>query len=214
MNKQNSDVRARFAQRLRAFRVPRVYKTARSFAEALEIVENRYPRYERAEVEPVLRLMMRICSLLDATPNDLLCDTIGAPSVEVDVPYGFSERGGSGYQAQAVRPVEQHAAAVAAAPATSALGDVRKAGGFQLAEAIATIEAEASGLQAGAITPLEKLRRTVKFGARIEADVFKLVLVVPERVGSFSVSSHRQALIDRVLQVVMLAHKSGFFEYD
>ncbi|MGI9478475.1 MAG: helix-turn-helix domain-containing protein [Hyphomicrobiaceae bacterium] len=214
MNKKNSDVRTRFAQRLRAIRVPRGYKTARSFAEALEIDENRYTRYERAEVEPDLRLMMRICSLLGATPNDLLCDTIGAPSVEVDMPYGFSERGVSGYQAHAVRPAEQHTAAVAVAPAPNALGDVRKAVGFQLAEAIATIEAEASGLQASALTPLEKLRRTVPIAARIEADAFVFLGELPDRLANVSVASHRQALIDRLIQELILAHKSGYNDND
>ena len=67
--------RQRFAQRLRALRVPRGYKTARSLADDLGIHENRYTRYERAEVEPDIATIMAICSLLDLTPNDLLCDT-------------------------------------------------------------------------------------------------------------------------------------------
>ena len=215
MSKKNSDVRARFAQRLRAIRIPRGYKTARSFAEALEIDENRYTRYERAEVEPDLRLMMRICGLLGATPNDLLCDTIGTPPVEVDVPYGFSERAAGTYQAHAVQSAQPRIAAVAAvAPASSALSDARKAIGFQLAEAIATIEAEASGTQSSALTPLEKLRRTVPIAARIEMDAFQFLGELPDRLASVTVASTKQALIDRLIQELILAHKSGHNDND
>ena len=76
MSDTPSAERIRFAQRLRGMRGPRGYKTARSIAQKLGIHENRYTRYERAEVEPNLALLMQICEALDATPNDLLCDTI------------------------------------------------------------------------------------------------------------------------------------------
>lgn len=52
--------------------MPRGFATARSFANALDIDENRYTRYERAEVEPDLSLLIKICSLLTIKPNDLL----------------------------------------------------------------------------------------------------------------------------------------------
>ena len=63
-----------FARRLRELRVPRGFRTARSLATALGIDENRYTRYERAEVEPDLGLLMKICEVLALTPNDLLLD--------------------------------------------------------------------------------------------------------------------------------------------
>jgi transcriptional regulator with XRE-family HTH domain len=66
------DVRHHFAQRLKELRAARGFRTARSLAQALDIDENRYTRYERAEVEPDLALLMRICEALRATPNDLL----------------------------------------------------------------------------------------------------------------------------------------------
>jgi len=72
-----SEARAFFAERLRTLRVPLGYRTARSFAKALGIDENRYTRYERAEVEPDLGLIRRICALLSVTPNELL----GVPAV-------------------------------------------------------------------------------------------------------------------------------------
>ena len=64
--------RLEFARRLRELRVPKGYRTARSLARALSIDENRYTRYERAEVEPDLELLIRICETLGVTPNDLL----------------------------------------------------------------------------------------------------------------------------------------------
>ena len=85
--------RRRFAQRLRSLRVPRGYKTARSLADDLGIHENRYTRYERAEVEPDLATLMAICRRLGITPNDLLCETDEADDAgtgQSDVE-GFSE---------------------------------------------------------------------------------------------------------------------------
>jgi len=64
--------RREFAKRLRELRVPRGFRTARSLARALNIDENRYTRYERAEVEPDLTMIRRICEILDITPDDLL----------------------------------------------------------------------------------------------------------------------------------------------
>jgi DNA-binding XRE family transcriptional regulator len=63
--------RLRFAKRLRLLRGKRGY-TQRYFARALEIEENRYGRYERAEVEPNLALLCRMCEVLQVLPNDLL----------------------------------------------------------------------------------------------------------------------------------------------
>ena len=151
---------------------------------------------------------MRICALLGATPNDLLCDTIGAPPVDVDVPYGFGERAAGAYQAHAVQPAQP-----APSPAGH-LGDARRAIGFQLAEAIATIEAVAAGVDGSALTPLEKLRRTVPIAARIEADAFQFLADLPDRFASIVVPSDKQALIDRLIQELLVAHKSGHNDND
>ena len=64
--------RIAFARRLRELRIPKGFRTARSLARALSIDENRYTRYERAEVEPDLDLLLRICDTLSVTPNELL----------------------------------------------------------------------------------------------------------------------------------------------
>jgi transcriptional regulator with XRE-family HTH domain len=67
-----SEVRARFGLRLKGFRQSAGFKTARAFAEALELDENRYTRYERGEVEPNLANICRMCSVLGVEPNELL----------------------------------------------------------------------------------------------------------------------------------------------
>ena len=83
--------RAVFARRLRELRVPRGFRTARSLARALGIDENRYTRYERAEVEPDLSLLVRICEVLGIAPNDMLAEAMRGNSTN-DL-NGFSERG-------------------------------------------------------------------------------------------------------------------------
>jgi transcriptional regulator with XRE-family HTH domain len=66
-----------FAHRLRELRIARGFRTARSLAKALGIDENRYTRYERAEVEPDLDLIRRMCTVIGVTPNDLLGSDAG-----------------------------------------------------------------------------------------------------------------------------------------
>jgi len=66
------EVRARFAQRLKTLRTRRGFDRARYFAQSLGIEENRYTRYERAEVEPSLTLIHKMCETLRVSPNELL----------------------------------------------------------------------------------------------------------------------------------------------
>ena len=66
------EVRSQFAKRLKTMRVERGFERARYFAKALGIEENRYTRYERAEVEPSLTLIHKMCEVLKVTPNELL----------------------------------------------------------------------------------------------------------------------------------------------
>ncbi|MGH6815809.1 MAG: helix-turn-helix domain-containing protein [Hyphomicrobiaceae bacterium] len=76
----SNPVREEFARRLKALRIKRGFKTARSLAQALGIDENRYTRYERFEVEPDLTLLRRICDILGVTSNELL----QGPGTETD----------------------------------------------------------------------------------------------------------------------------------
>jgi transcriptional regulator with XRE-family HTH domain len=144
-------IRLIFAKRLKALRIPRGYPTARSFAVALEIDENRYTRYERAEVEPDLSLLAKICTLLGVSPNDLL-DVATAPSTAA---HGFAEN--------------------AHAPPLSANSDGanglsrRRALAWQLAEEITKFD----------LTPaahsLDKVLRISKLFGEILADPFSFV---------------------------------------
>jgi len=71
-----SNVRELFASRLRKARQHKGFRTARSFADALSIDENRYSRWERAQVSPDFFMLERICSELAVTPNDLLLSAV------------------------------------------------------------------------------------------------------------------------------------------
>lgn len=74
------EARTRFAKRLKNMRMQSGFQRARYFAKSLGIEENRYTRYERAEVEPNLTLIHKICEVLHVSPNELL---------------GFAEYGGT-----------------------------------------------------------------------------------------------------------------------
>lgn len=66
------EVRTEFAKRLKEMRVQSGFLRARYFAKSLGIEENRYTRYERAEVEPSLTLIHKMCDTLRVSPNELL----------------------------------------------------------------------------------------------------------------------------------------------
>ena len=66
------EVRSQFAKRLKEMRVQSGFLRARYFATSLGIEENRYTRYERAEVEPSLTLIHKMCETLRVSPNELL----------------------------------------------------------------------------------------------------------------------------------------------
>jgi len=63
------EVRSQFAQRLKNLRTQRGFDRARYFAKSLGIEENRYTRYERAEVEPNLTLIHKMCETLRVSPR-------------------------------------------------------------------------------------------------------------------------------------------------
>ncbi|MBO0766071.1 MAG: helix-turn-helix transcriptional regulator [Hyphomicrobiaceae bacterium] len=97
------EVRSQFAKRLKAMRVQGGFERARYFAKALGIEENRYTRYERAEVEPSLTLIQKICEVLRVSPNELL----GLPEHRsVTVPDGFAD--GATPFGHTQNPAERH----------------------------------------------------------------------------------------------------------
>lgn len=122
---------------------------ARHLANAVGIEENRYTRYERAEVEPSLTLIHRICEALRTSPNELL---------------GFAE-------SREVSAPEKHAR-----PKGPNQLDVLP---FRtLAWRLAVIVAEARqrrGHAADAEDPLALYRETAKLFSTLERDPFGIV---------------------------------------
>jgi transcriptional regulator with XRE-family HTH domain len=84
------EVRSLFAKRLKDMRLRSGFPRARYFAKSLGIEENRYTRYERAEVEPNLTLIHKMCETLRVSPNELLgfaeyAGTVQLPAFSEDV---------------------------------------------------------------------------------------------------------------------------------
>lgn len=149
---QAPPIRALFAKRLKALRVPRGFTTARSFASALDIDENRYTRYERAEVEPDLSLLVKICTLLSITPNDLLDTSPGQPLIP-----GFGDEA-----ATPIHTTPDRSRASQARGLKSALA-------WRMAEEVAKLD------EAELHHPFEKVGRVSKLYAEIDADPFSYI---------------------------------------
>ncbi len=98
------EVRSQFAKRLKSMRVHGGFERARYFAKALGIEENRYTRYERAEVEPSLTLIHKMCDVLRVSPNELL----GFPEHRGTAMPGFAEDAAAEFGARE-SPPERHA---------------------------------------------------------------------------------------------------------
>jgi len=154
------EVRARFAQRLKTLRTQRGFDRARYFAKSLGIEENRYTRYERAEVEPSLTLIHKMCETLRVSPNELL----GLPDVphhgsavlspaEPAAPGGHGERVGKGTD-----PVSLLACSLAAEAAA-----IRQA---------RTAKSKPAG------DPLAALRETSVLFSGLQAEPFKTVAAI------------------------------------
>jgi transcriptional regulator with XRE-family HTH domain len=95
------DARSRFAARLKRLRLQRGFARARFFARSLGIEENRYTRYERAEVEPSLTLLHKMCEMLAVTPNELL-GAASAPAEGAAPPASAPRADGRADQASAL----------------------------------------------------------------------------------------------------------------
>jgi transcriptional regulator with XRE-family HTH domain len=148
------DARARFATRLKRLRLQRGFERARFFARALGIEENRYTRYERAEVEPSLTLLQRICDTLRVSPNELL---------------GFAE------VSPAFAP-QGSAAPVPGDRAQDARTDPAGALAWRLASAIVLLRQEHAGKPE--TDPLEALRETASQFAELQTKPFAAVAAI------------------------------------
>ena len=157
---QPPPIRTAFARRLRELRIPRGFKTARKLAHALGIDENRYTRYERAEVEPDLTMLMRICDKLEISPNDLFGVAGGSQPAPM---MGLSESAQNSDFASGSGAVAQSRAA-----------DKRQALAWQLARELAQIEA---GLEPSrrAGSAFQTVQRTSRLYSEIESNPFAFV---------------------------------------
>ena len=79
-----------FGRRLRAARVAAGFATARQFAHALDLAENRYTRYERGETEPALGTIARMCRVLRVTPDQLL-GFVDSEDIAASMRAGFAD---------------------------------------------------------------------------------------------------------------------------
>jgi len=68
--------RRTFATRLRAMRIAKGFENAKDFAAEIGVEPGTYNRWERAETEPNLEKILRICQLLETDPNFLLLGRI------------------------------------------------------------------------------------------------------------------------------------------
>jgi len=148
-------VRSQFARHLKDMRVRSGFPRARYFAKSLGIEENRYTRYERAEVEPNLTLIHKMCETLRVSPNELL----GFAEYEGTAPLpAFSEDAPSEHS-----PAED--------PAARRLGLLA----WRLASEAVAIRSRHRAKPRAAADPLAVTRDTGKLFQRLRSDPFGTV---------------------------------------
>jgi transcriptional regulator with XRE-family HTH domain len=150
-------VRSQCATRLKALRAQRGFDRARYFARSLGIEENRYTRYERAEVEPSLTLIHKMCETLQVTPNELL----GFAEASA-VPPGFTE----GAQPEVAQ--QRDAQAASGRDAWQSLA-------WRLASQAVALRQEHPRKKGGAADPFEVMRETTKLHRRLHSEPFATV---------------------------------------
>ena len=169
------EVRSEFAKRLKSMRTQKGFPRARYFAKTLGIEENRYTRYERAEVEPSLTLIHKMCEVLEVTPNQLL----GFPRRPPQPPPGFEEDGPEGLgslENLSDRQVEQQA--------------------WRLASAAAA----ARSAHAGAKDPLGLMGETSKLFQQLLKDPFNTVAGIVAEEAVQGLEPERKAEIARLVR--------------
>lgn len=191
-----TEARTEFARRLRELRVPKGFRTARSLARALGIDENRYTRYERAEVEPDLEMIRRICLALGVSPNELLG---GGPAVQAAHGRSKSTPGGP-YR----EPV-----GLSNRASTSANRELElQTAAWRLAEVATAYTAAAdceSGMDADS-TPLARVKRTGQLYRKLMSQPFESIAdisIFPESPKSETGNAAElRDCIDRLVQLL------------
>jgi DNA-binding XRE family transcriptional regulator len=185
-------VRAQFAKRLRVLRAQQGYERARHFAKALGIEENRYTRYERAEVEPSLTLIYEICQKLAVTPNELL---------------GFAELEAGKPPPLAPAPGAAPAADGDATLATRA-GDL-KALAWQVASEAAQLQALSRGRAKPSADPLRLMRDTGRIYSRLEQDPFGTVAEIVDDAALQEVEADRKLKLATLIEAYTAGISDG-----
>ena len=161
------EVRLRCARRLKDMRNQRGFHRARYFAKSLGIEENRYTRYERAEVEPSLTLIHKMCETLQVTPNELL-GFAEASQRPLEAAPGLAE-GSAGEMARA------HGAA------DSGNGpDPFSSLAWSLASEAVAIRLEQTGRSKSASDPMRALQETSALFRKLQSQPFRTVTELVE----------------------------------
>jgi transcriptional regulator with XRE-family HTH domain len=170
------DVRSRFATRLKRLRLQRGFERARFFARTLGIEENRYTRYERAEVEPSLTLLHKMCDTLRVTPNELL--GFAEPTGEISGPTDACAACGEGEGNRA--------------DPTSSLA-------WRLASATVAIRQEYAGRKAAG-DALETIRETGNLFAELQAKPFGAVAEIARDPSLKSAAPEKRAALAELIR--------------
>lgn len=176
------EARLDFARRLRERRVLNGFRTARSLARAIGIDENRYTRYERAEVEPDLTLIRQLALALNTTPNDLL--GLGSPGPASGLDGAVMQSppdGGGNFKVVMPSRVERSSALlwsladVVAGARAAAAGDGRDTAGPSRLQAVSAVYQQLAPDPYGTIAALVNERAFIAAPADVQARIHGLI---------------------------------------
>jgi transcriptional regulator with XRE-family HTH domain len=185
------NVRSQFAKRLKSIRTLRGFGRARYFAKSLGIEENRYTRYERAEVEPSLTLIHKMCEMLRVTPNELL----GFAELKHDRPYIAAPGLGEPVGAEA-----SHAYQPELGAEPGAGGDPLSSIAWQLASTAVAIRHEHAGKSKTGGDPLDTVRETSALFRGLRSNPFGAVSEIVDDPALKGADAHRRAALAKLIQ--------------
>jgi transcriptional regulator with XRE-family HTH domain len=184
------DVRSKFAKRLKNIRIQRGFDRARFFAKTLGIEENRYTRYERAEVEPSLTLIQKMCETLRVTPNELL----GFADVAAEHPFDAGPGLADASLAEVAQGYERERG-LSAGNGPDPVGSLA----WRLASEAVAIRQAHLGKKAPA-DPLDTFRETGTLFARLQARPFGTVAEIVRDPALKSADASRRAALAELIQ--------------
>jgi transcriptional regulator with XRE-family HTH domain len=179
------EVRSQFAKRLKSIRTQRGFDRARYFARSLGIEENRYTRYERAEVEPNLTLIHKMCETLGVSPNELL-GFAEAPQRPPDLAPGLSEPSSGDIG-------RGHAGGGNGSDATSSLA-------WSLASEAVALRQQPTARSKAAGDPMRALQETSALFRKLRADPFRTVAELVEERALRDADAARKARLAELIR--------------